>query len=470
MTSIMMTDFLKSMSLLGGALLLGTFLRAKLSFFQKTFMPASVIAGFILLITGPQILGVSGKLGIPDTWYDYYSMLPGVLIIPIVAGVPLGLHLHSEDTNIEKQFIRNAIPLFFISLGAAMLQFAVGFAVHLMFDKSYEFYDQFGIELGVGFVGGHGTAGTLGSSLNDMNLSCWKTSQGVASTMATIGIMGGVLIGILMINLAARRGQTVMLDRPAAIPKALKRGFEADVSRQKIIGRETTFSTSIDALAFHTSLIFAACGCAYLCHEIATMIGIPVFKDISVWAYALICMGVIWWIMCRLHLEHLVDESVKSHITGNLTEFAVAGAIASLPVKAVAIYIIPIIVMSLLGFTATIIWLYLLCKKCLNGYWFEQMIATFGMTSGVFITGALLLRICDPELKSPVLGSYSVAYTAMSICYFAVLNLFITLPIGGQITTTFIVGCVFSVLCLAGALISGFLCFGKKVKFPVLYG
>lgn len=462
MTSIMMTDLLKSMSLLGGALLFGTFLRAKFRFFQVIFMPASVIAGFILLIIGPQILGVTGKLGIPDTWYDYYSMLPGILIIPVVAGVPLGLRVHSEDRDTDRGFIKNVFPLFFISLGTAMLQFAVGFAIHLLFGGTYEFYDQFGIELGVGFVGGHGTAGTLGSTLSDMHLSYWKTSQGVAATMATVGIMGGILIGILMINLASRKGQTVMLDRPAAIPSALKRGFEKDASKHRSIGRETTFSTSIDALAFHTALIFVACGCAYLCQKGAISTGIPVLKDISVWAYALICMAVIWWVMCRLHLESLVDESVKGHITGNLTEFAVVGAIASLPIKAVATYIIPMIFMSLVGFAVTIIWLYLLCKKCLKGYWFEQMIATFGMTSGVFITGALLLRICDPESKSPVLASYSIAYTMMSICYFAILNLFITLPIGGKILTTVVVGSVLSVLCLFGALISSFVCFGKN--------
>ncbi len=458
----MMTDLLKSMSLLGAALLLGTFLRAKLKFFQATFMPASVIAGFILLIAGPQILGITGKLGIPDNWYDYYSMLPGVLIIPIVAGVPLGLRIHRNYTGTDRGFMKNAFPLFFISLGAAMIQFAAGFLVHILLGSSYDFYDQFGIELGVGFVGGHGTAGTLGNTLNDMNLSWWKTSQGVAATMATVGIMGGVLIGILMINLAARRGQTVMLDRPGAIPPALKRGFETEKSKQRSVGRETTFSTSIDTLAFHSALIFAACGCAYMCQKGAVLAGIPVLKDISVWAYALICMGAIWWIMCRLHLENLVDESVKGHITGNLTEFAVAGAIASMPVKAVATYIIPITVMSLLGFAVTIIWLYLLCKKCLKGYWFEQMIATFGMSTGVFITGALLLRICDPELKSPVLASYSVAYTMMSICYFTLLNLLITLPTNRGILTTVAVAFAFSALCLAGALISSIVCFRKN--------
>ena len=48
MTSAMLTDLLKSLALLGGFLLLGVFLRAKIPVFQKTFIPASVIGGFLL--------------------------------------------------------------------------------------------------------------------------------------------------------------------------------------------------------------------------------------------------------------------------------------------------------------------------------------------------------------------------------------------------------------------------------------
>ena len=80
MTPTMLTDLLKSLSLLSVALLLGTLLRAKLRFLQATFMPASVIGGFILLIAGPQVLGITDKLEIPDTWFSHYSMLPGILI------------------------------------------------------------------------------------------------------------------------------------------------------------------------------------------------------------------------------------------------------------------------------------------------------------------------------------------------------------------------------------------------------
>ena len=68
-------------------LLLGVFLRAKVKIFGKTFLPASVIGGFILFILGPNCLGV---LKIPKEWLQIYALLPGILIVPIVASVPLG--------------------------------------------------------------------------------------------------------------------------------------------------------------------------------------------------------------------------------------------------------------------------------------------------------------------------------------------------------------------------------------------
>ena len=105
MTLTMLTDLLKSLSLLGVALLLGTLLRAKLRFLQATFMPASVIGGLILLIVGPQVLGITNYLGIPDTWFSTYSMLPGVLIVPIVASVPLGLRVQSTQHGAPKGFV-----------------------------------------------------------------------------------------------------------------------------------------------------------------------------------------------------------------------------------------------------------------------------------------------------------------------------------------------------------------------------
>ena len=131
--------------------------------------------------------------------------------------------------------------------------------------------------------------------------------------------------------------------KPADIPEPIRRGFEKDIHKQASLGRETTMSSSIDTMAFHAALIFLACGLAYLVLKLVK--GIPVLSDISVWAYGMIIMFLIWGIMCKLKINYLVDSKVKSKISSSFTEFAVIAAIASLPIKAVATYIVPILVM-----------------------------------------------------------------------------------------------------------------------------
>lgn len=464
MTSAMLTDLLKSLGLLGLFLIIGTLIRAKIRIFQKTFIPASVIGGFLLLILGPQVINI---LPVPDDWFKYYSMIPGILIVPVVASVPLGLRFGKTGGSTDAGFMKNVVPLMFIGLGVSMMQFGIGYLAHILFQGSFDFYDQFGIELPIGFVGGHGTAGTLGNTLKEMNLPYWETSQGVATTTATFGIVGGIIIGIILINWAARHGQTAMLDKPADIPEAFKVGFHKNMKEQGSLGRETTMSSSIDTLAFHTALIFIACGTAYLCVKGAKAASIPVLKSISVWAYGMICMFIIWGILCKLKMDYLVDGAVKSHISGAFTEFAVIGAVASLPIKAVAAYLIPIITMVFIGYLVTAAWLVLLSRYLLKGYWFEQMIGTLGMATGVFITGVLLLRICDPDLKSPALASYSLSYTVTSVIYFALLNMFIIMPTTHSVMMASLTGFGIALACLIGAVISSRIAFGRIIPPPV---
>ena len=85
-----LTGLLQSMTLLSLFLIIGMVLRAKIKIFQNTFLPASVIGGFLLLILGPQVLNV---IPIPESWSVTYAAMPGVLIVPVVAAVPLGLSL-----------------------------------------------------------------------------------------------------------------------------------------------------------------------------------------------------------------------------------------------------------------------------------------------------------------------------------------------------------------------------------------
>lgn len=416
MTSAMLADLLKSLGLLGLFLLIGFGLRAKLKFLQKTFMPASVIGGFLLLILGP--IGF-GLLKIPEEWIKMWALLPGILIVPVVTATPLGLDLGGKS----KKELLNIVPLVLIMFGVYYLQNAIGFIVNLIFNSNGNMYPTFGWELSIGYSGGHGTAGILGNMLQELNLPYWETAQGVAVTTATFGIVGGILIGMLVINWAARKGETSILEKPSDIPEEMALGFQKDVSKQGSLGRETTKSSSIDTITFHAAIIFLGCFISYALLGLAKANNIPGFKSISVWAYGILVMFVIWGIIKKLNLDFLVDSSAKGKITGPFTEFAVIAAIASLPIHAVLEYIVPILVLCILGYIFTTFYLLFMCKRYLSDYWLEHMIATFGMSTGVFLTGLLLLRICDPEYKSPVIGNYSISFSILSAVTFAIMPL-----------------------------------------------
>ncbi len=451
MSTSILTDLLMSLGLLGMFLIIGFVLRAKIKFLQNTFIPASVIGGTLLFLLGPQVLNI---LPVPEEWFHYYSLLPGILIVPVVTATPLGLKLNQSDQKNVRSFLKNVIPLTCIGIVIFLLQFAIGYGINLLMSNYYDFYEVFGIELAIGFVGGHGTAGTLGNLLSNMNLSYWQTSQGIATTTATFGLVGGILIGIFLINFASRRNYTAILERTGDIPQSLKIGYEKDTLKQSSTGKETTLSSSIDVFGFHAAIIFVGCLLAYLLLNVIKQFNIPVLSDISIWAYGMIIMFMIWGILCKLKLDYLVDAKVKGHITGSFTEFAVIAAIASMPIESITVYIVPILIMVFVGYLVTTFVLWFLCKNLLRGYWFEQMIGTLGMSTGVFLTGILLLRICDPDFKTPALASYSLSYSITSVVYFIMLNIFILMPIRIGVGLTSLIAFILAMVFIVVAFIS----------------
>ncbi|NMA86120.1 MAG: glutamate:sodium symporter [Tissierellia bacterium] len=458
MTGELLTELLQSMALLSVFLLIGMFLRAKVKVFQKTFLPASVIGGFLLLILGPIVLNI---IPIPEDWLNTYSLIPGVLIIPIVASVPLGLKSGDGEGGLAKPII----PLFFIMSLVTTLQVVIGFATNLIFNYfGYELYDSFGWELTIGFAGGHGTAGLLGNMLQSMNIPYWKTAQGVAITTATFGIIGGIIFGMTIINWGARKGYTSILQKPSDIPENMKVGYEKDINKQESIGRETTISSSIDTVAFHLAIILTVSGMAYLLLAGIKKIGIPGLDSISIWAYAILLMFIVWRIMCKLEIDFLVDGKVKAKISGVFTEYAVIAAIASLPLEAVLVYIVPIIFMVLIGFIVTTFSSIYFSKKYLPDQWFEHMIASFGMSTGVFLTGILLLRVCDPDMESPVLGNYSLAYMIHSIFSFILMPIFLNIVTTHGAAGMLIASILVSLIYFVGTIISSKTIYGKIDK------
>ena len=421
MTAAMFNELLRSVAIVSMLLLVGTFLRAKISFFQKMFLPASVIGGFIGLVLGPPVLHEHAILRFSTETIAIWSYIPGILIIPIFAAVPLGMFMGEKKlkNTQSNKVAENVIKGLCIYMSVYMLQNVIGFATNIgfmHFNPASNIYRTFGFELSQGFWGGHGTAGAVGQILESLGISYWKTAQGVTVTTATVGLVGGMIFGIMLINAAARHGRTAILKKPGEIPHEMLVGYTKDIKKQASLGRETTFNSSIETISFHLALILVACGIAYYIMDFCRAHGGIIFKGLPVWIYAMVVMLAINFILIKFKLSYLVDARIKSKITGSMSDFAITAAIASVPVEAVATYFWPLFVMCTIGFVLTYILIfkiYDITNK--DDYAFERSIIIWGAGTGVIINGMMLLKICDPDYETPALSDFSLGFAMTSV-------------------------------------------------------
>jgi len=122
------------------------------------------------------------------------------------------------------------------------------------------------------------------------------------------------------------------------------------------------------------------------------------------------------FILLKLKLNWLIDTKVKARITGTMSDFAITAAIMTLPIKAVSHFIVPIVIMSIVGLAGTYLVTFPLYRQTFRGdYPFERAIMSWGVNTGVMITGMTLLKITDPEYESPVLNDFSMGFALMSL-------------------------------------------------------
>lgn len=86
MDGITVITFLRTTAILAALLLIGMLLRAKISWMQKLYLPASVIGGTIGLVIGPELLDL---LPVSDEVFAVATDLPAKLFGLLIAGLPM---------------------------------------------------------------------------------------------------------------------------------------------------------------------------------------------------------------------------------------------------------------------------------------------------------------------------------------------------------------------------------------------
>ena len=364
-------------------LIIGQMIRSKVKIFQKFLIPPSLIAGFLGLAFGPNGFGVipfSSSIG------TYAS----ILIVVIFAAMPIG------DSPTKEQLSGPAIGGMFLNVtGIAVLQYGVGmFLAIYVLGKFYNLNPGFGLMLATGFYGGHGTAAAVGSAYEKLG---WAEATGLGMTSATVGIVGGIISGVVLINWATRKGYTHYVGSPKDLPEELKTGLIRP-DKQKSGGKITISSICLDPMSFHLGIVLVASVAGYYAAEfIAKLIpslAIPAF------CISLLFGFILQFILKKTKTDKYIDRYTISRISGTATDFLIISGVASVKISLVIQYFVPLIVTFAVGFIINILWLIFIGGKSSTEDWLERNMMVYGHATGVVATGILLQRIVDPDLKS----------------------------------------------------------------------
>lgn len=403
---------IKTGGILCGLLLLGTFLRAKVPVFQSLYLPASVIGGFIGLILGPNVLG---WLPFSEDVMSVTASLPSVLITPVFAAIPMCLYLKKSDKNAFRKS-NDVIVITMILGGFFMFQCVLGIlAAMLSRVVGANTYDVMGLELAFGFNGGHGMAATIGAAFQEVNNPNWQAAQDAAMTTATVGLLGGIILGIIIINIGIKRGYTSQVKVAAKASKDMRTGLYDKGDELQDMGKQTTVPNSIETLTLHLALIIGVSAIGYILEEYLGRIDNIIFASMSAFFYSMVVMLVVWRIIVLLKWDHHFDGTVKDKITGTLTDFIVVSAIMSINVSLLSTYWVALLITCLLGLVVTPLCILAVCKVFMRSNWFEKSLGLIGANTGVFVTGILLIKMVDPDLKTDALLDYSIGATICNL-------------------------------------------------------
>ncbi len=401
-TGDQLTTLLIDFGWLSALLLVGKLIRARVRLFQKLFLPASIIAGFIGLCLGPYILGSAGIRIVPEDMLRTWGAMPGVLINVVFACLFLGMTIPSVGT-----IWKEGGPQLCYGWMVGMGQYVVGLGVGiLLLTPLFGVPQFFGCLLEIGFSGGHGTAAGMRAAFTDLGFSA-GVDLGLMS--ATVGIISAVVFGMILVNMAARRGYTTIVKSPDAIDPATLTGL-VPPERRRPAALTTVMPESIEPLAFHAAFVAVAILIGWFL--LGWIKGLTagrdpdLFRSFPLFPLAMIGGLIVQVLSERVGIAKYFDQATYHRILGLALDYLVVAAIAAIRLDVFLAYFWPFVILMTVGLAWVLFATWFLAPRMFPDVWFERAITEYGMQTGVTAMGLLLLRVADPNFDTPAAKSF----------------------------------------------------------------
>lgn len=393
-----------SLSLL---LLVGQVIRSRVRWTQRLLLPASVIGGLVgLLVIQLLRTYAPGSQPFLADATSGWSALPGFLINIVFATLFLGATIPPLKT-----VWRWAGPQLAYGQIVAWGQYAVGLGLtFLILMRFFDVPPMFGALIPVGFEGGHGTAAGLAQVFADKG---WPDGVHLALGSATVGVVAGVSLGMVLINWAGRRRHCRGAAEQCATVGTCGDGIVPEGARASA-GELSFRSESVETLAVHLAVV-----------AVAILIGLAAKKGLTslegLWLtnpknailgsfplFPLAMLGgvAVQKVFDRYDRQSLLDRDLMRRLQGLALDYLIVAALATLKIEAIVTNLGPFVILMAAGIAWNVWCVVFLARRFLPDYWFERSIAEFGQSTGVTATGLLLLRVADPNLETTAVDAF----------------------------------------------------------------
>ena len=384
-------NLLLYVAILGILLLIASLIRLKVGFLKNWHIPASLLAGVFGLLLGPFFLNI-----IPKEIMDSWSALGGVLMTVVLA--PAMMRASSAKT---KGLYKKAIGAACFTYSVTGMQFAVPMILTmLIFTPLMNVNPLFAGTFEGGWAGGHGVAAAMTPVFEQLGWGTEGTSLTIVN--ATFGLLVGLIGGIILINIAVRKGWTKNLKNTTTMSNT-EEELHAQPPRPAAAD-DVVSSGVIDSFAFHAAILGFVMLLGYIASYLLSLINISLpWFCCSVFAgfFTQKC------ILDRTKWGRAVDHKSFARIQGLALEFVVAGSVASIDLTVIMEYAVPLLITTAVLMVLMVLYVVLIARRCLGYYWFETSMILYGACCGVAATGMTLLKTCDPQMESDAAEVYA---------------------------------------------------------------
>ncbi len=459
-----------SILLLGLMLVIGKLIRIRFDIFSKYFLPSSVIAGLVVLLLGPSVLGqllprfeafVHLDYGVfTEDIFSVFATLPALLINVIFAALFLG----KKIPNI-KEIWMSAGPQVSYGQSVAWGQYVFGILVTmLILVPLFGISPMAGALIEIAFEGGHGTSAGLASTFEDVGFA---EGADLALGLATVGVVSGVIFGVILINWGVRKQKTNYLKDPKMMDETNLRGV-IDIEDRQASGVLTTSPQSIEPLALHIGFIAIAILIGQGLLELLLLLenatwgqnGTTIVAYLPLFPLAMIGGVMLQVFMDKFDKFHLIDRDMINRIQGLALDFLIVAAIGTLSLKVIGANIGVFLILAFTGIAWNIFAFIVFAPRMIPKNYFERGIGDFGQSMGMTAAGLMLIRIVDAQQDTQALEAFGYKQLLFEPFVGGGIMTAISVPLIFQFGPwpVFIITTIIMVIWL----LVGFLYFGKK--------